>query len=281
MNEQMNEQSHPWREDLGAYLVGALDTDEAARMRRHLEECAECRAEYAELAPVVDLLAKVPAEALAPETTPSAPPDPEGWERLRARAGLAGPAAPASASAHTPSRPPRPNPGTGPGAAAGGRDGAGRADRPANRGPRRIRRPLRPTAAAAVSGALVAAAAFGLYAGLNHDDGGGDGQTTTTAGETISAVNHANGVSGTVKYSPADWGSSVSITLKGVKPGDDCVLYAMDSAGDKAVASTWWAPPVPGQSATIPGAVAMQAWDIKTFQVTTTVGEVLLTIPAS
>jgi hypothetical protein len=277
----MNEQSHPWREDLGAYLVGALDADEAARMRRHLEECAECRAEYAELVPVVDLLAKVPAEALASEATPSAPSDPEGWERLRARAGLAGPAAPGAASAYLPSRPPRPNPGFGPGTGpGGGRFDGGRADRPANRGPGRIRRPLRSTATAALSGALVAAVAFGLYAGLHKDDGG-NGPATATAAETISAVNHANGVSGTIQYSAADWGSSVSITLKGVKPGDDCVLYAMDSAGDKAVASTWWAPPVPGQNATIPGAVAMQAWDIKTFQVATTVGEVLLTIPAS
>lgn len=33
------------RTDLGAYVLGALDVDEAAAMRRHLQECPECAAE--------------------------------------------------------------------------------------------------------------------------------------------------------------------------------------------------------------------------------------------
>jgi hypothetical protein len=73
----------------------------------------------------------------------------------------------------------------------------------------------------------------------------------------------------------------VQITLKGVKPGDDCVLYATDRHGNKAVASTWWAPSVNSESATIPGGVAMAAGDIQNFQVTTSAGEVLLTVPTS
>jgi hypothetical protein len=261
----MNEEAHPWREDLGAYLVGALESDEVERMRRHLDECADCRAEYAELAPVVGLLSTVPAEALSPEAVPSAAPDPEGWERLRARSGLAGPAAPGWR--------PRPNPA--PGATP---NGAVRPGRAANRTRQsRARHPLRPTAVAALSGALVAAVAFGIYTGVNRDDGSG----VAAGAETISAANAADGVSGTIEYSPTDWGSSVQITLKGVKPGDDCVLYAMDGAGDKAVASTWWAPSVLGQSATIPGGVSMDASTIRTFQVATPTGEVLLTIPTS
>ncbi|HEX4787189.1 MAG TPA: zf-HC2 domain-containing protein [Actinospica sp.] len=261
----MNEEAHQWREDLGAYLVGALEADEVGRMRRHLDGCADCRAEYAELAPVVGLLATVPAEALAPDAVPSAPPDPEGWERLRARSGLAGPAAPGWR--------PRPNP-----VSAAAPNGAVRPGRSANRArPSRARRPLRPTAVAALSGALVAAVAFGVYTGVHQDNGSGFVAGT----ETISAANAADGVSGTVQYRPTDWGSWVQITLKGVKPGDDCVLYAMDGAGNKAVASTWWAPSVLGRSATIPGGVAMQSSNIKNFQVTTTVGTVLLTIPTS
>lgn len=264
----MNEEAHPWREDLGAYLVGALDADEAERMRRHLEECPACRAEYAELAPVVGMLASVPAEALAPDAAPVAPPDPAGWERLRARAGLTGVATIPDAA---PVRQLRIGLGSaGPGS---GQNAAG--TRPPGR-TRTRRRPLRPTAAAALSGALVAAVAFGVYAGVHQD--GGD---TAAGTETVSAADAVTGVSGTIQYRPTDWGSSVQITLKGVKPGDDCVLYAMDRAGDKAVASTWWAPYATDGSATIPGGVSMQASDIKTFQVTTTVGQVLLTIPAS
>ena len=33
------------RTDLGAYVLGALDVDEATAMRRHLQECPECAAE--------------------------------------------------------------------------------------------------------------------------------------------------------------------------------------------------------------------------------------------
>lgn len=262
MNEQ---QAHPWREDLGAYLVGALDREESERMRLHLEQCPSCRAEYEQLAPVVGLLATIPAEALTADaaaeaagagTAPAgaAAGDPAGWERLRARAGLAGAPAPSAAPEGRPaSRPVRPARG-------------------------RIKRhPLRPTAAAALSGALVAAVAFGIYAGVQG--GGNSGATAGT--DTVSAANAATGVSGTVQYRPTGWGSWVQITLKGVKPGDKCVLVAMDGAGDKAVASTWWAPYPQGQSATIPGGVSMRASDIQTFQVTTTVGRVLLTIPAS
>ena len=138
---------------------------------------------------------------------------------------------------------------------------------------------MRPGTAAAISGALVALAATGIYAGVHESNSSSSALTAAT--ETVSAANTANGVSGTIQYRPTDWGSWVQITLKGVKPGDDCVLYATDRSGNKAVASTWWAPSVIGESATIPGGVAMQASDIKNFQVTTDVGEVLLTIPAS
>lgn len=268
----MNEQSHPWREDLGAYLVGALEADEAERMRRHLDECAACRAEYLELAPAVGLLAKVPVEALTLDGSPAETPDPAMWERLSARAGLAestpaGPAGPGLGAAGSAGERYPARPGQGPATS-----------RPGNRNSsRRTRRSMRPATAAALSGALVAAAAAGVYAGVNHDGGSG----AQPGAETVSAADAATGVSASVQYGPTDWGSWVQITLKGVKPGDDCVLYAMDGAGDKTVASTWWAPTTIGQSATVPGGVAMESSAIRSFQVATSVGNVLLTIPAS
>jgi hypothetical protein len=136
---------------------------------------------------------------------------------------------------------------------------------------------MRPSTAALISGVLVAAAAFGIYAGTRPST-----STPQAAGtETITAANAADGVTGTVQYRPTDWGSWVQITLKGVKPGDDCVLYATDRHGNKAVASTWWAPSLAGATATIPGGVSMHASDIQNFQVTTTAGDVLLTVPAT
>lgn len=266
----MSEHSQLWSEELGAYLVGALEPEEAERMRRHLGECAQCRAEYAELAPVVSMLAAIPAEAVSgdDEDVPAVQPDEAMWERLRARAGFEPDPGAAIVNAGAPvrsdvRRPPLPN------------------QRPATLGGerprRRNRRPLRPAAAAAISGVLVAAAAAGVFANVHT----GGSATVASGTETVSAVNAADGVSGSVQYRAADWGSWVQITLKGVKPGDDCVLYAMDHNGDKAVASSWWAPSTLGESATIPGGVAMQTEDIANFQVTDSGGTVLLTIPAS
>jgi predicted anti-sigma-YlaC factor YlaD len=264
----MNELTDPWREELGAYLLGALDADEAERMRLHLEQCPECRAAYAELAPTVDLLAKVPAEAFAAEQSSEEPLDPAVWERLRARAGLPGAAqspsdvrfaqAPSGPRPNTLGRPPRSNAST----------------RPS----RRPRRQMRPATAALLSGVLVAGAAFGIYQGTRPSPAP---VVALGPAETVSATNAADGVSGTVQYWPTGWGSGVQITLRGVKPGDNCVLYAEDGHGNKSVASSWWAPEVYGQSATIPGGVNMASSNIKNFQVTTTVGEVLLDIPAS
>jgi anti-sigma-K factor RskA len=53
---------------LGAYALGALDVDEAAEVRRHLRECAECAAEYDSFAPLSGLLSvAVGAEAATAE----------------------------------------------------------------------------------------------------------------------------------------------------------------------------------------------------------------------
>ena len=269
MSEAMN---HQWREDLGAYLLGTLVPADAEQMRAHLEWCQACRAEYAELAPVAGLLAKVPAEAFfEPSPGPGSMPDPAMWDRLRSRAGLVGgadgssdprlranPVLPGGQRPGGTVRPPQPNP----------------ASRPSSR---RARRSMRPSTAALMSGVLVAAAAIGIFAATRPSSG-----TPEAAGtETVTAQNAADGVTGTVQYRPADWGSWVQITLKGVKPGDDCVLYAMDKHGNKAVASSWWAPDAIGSTATIPGGVAMDASDIQKFQVATTAGEVLLTVPTS
>jgi hypothetical protein len=45
------------RLELGAYLIGITTAVERARIGDHLAECAECRCELNELAPVIALLA--------------------------------------------------------------------------------------------------------------------------------------------------------------------------------------------------------------------------------
>jgi hypothetical protein len=73
----------------------------------------------------------------------------------------------------------------------------------------------------------------------------------------------------------------VQVTLKGVPPGSDCVMYAVDGSGDRSVAGSWWAPSSTSQSSTIPGGVSMQASNIRLFVVETSTGQILLTVPVS
>jgi len=60
------------RHSIGAYVLGALDIEEAAQVHRHLQDCPECAAERDALAPLPDLLGvasgaeKATAEPLSP-----------------------------------------------------------------------------------------------------------------------------------------------------------------------------------------------------------------------
>ncbi|MGY1661131.1 zf-HC2 domain-containing protein [Geodermatophilus sp. SYSU D00705] len=58
--------------DLGALLLGAFEPADRRRVEAHLDDCADCRAELAELAALPELLALVdPADLEAPHVTPS------------------------------------------------------------------------------------------------------------------------------------------------------------------------------------------------------------------
>ncbi len=61
----------PWRELLGAHVLGGLDEDERAGVDAHLEGCATCRAERAELAPMAELLPLADLRSL--ESAPAPP----------------------------------------------------------------------------------------------------------------------------------------------------------------------------------------------------------------
>jgi len=61
-----------WREMLGAYLLGQLSSEERIALEAHLDGCAECRAELAELRPVAMALAAADPEHLGTPPTPPA-----------------------------------------------------------------------------------------------------------------------------------------------------------------------------------------------------------------
>ncbi|MGH3682062.1 MAG: zf-HC2 domain-containing protein [Natronosporangium sp.] len=63
------------RDSLGAYVLGALETEEEAPMRIHLVRCPACRAERDDLAGVARLLrAAMPIPAAAHGARPPHPP---------------------------------------------------------------------------------------------------------------------------------------------------------------------------------------------------------------
>jgi len=62
----MTETNHErWSEDVAAYLLGALEADEAAALERHAEGCERCQAEIRWLTPALDALPES-AERLQP-----------------------------------------------------------------------------------------------------------------------------------------------------------------------------------------------------------------------
>lgn len=66
MNDRSGQTPHDeLRDDLAAYALGALEEDEAERLRRHLETCVACRRQLLWLRPAVELLPRT-VEQLAP-----------------------------------------------------------------------------------------------------------------------------------------------------------------------------------------------------------------------
>jgi predicted anti-sigma-YlaC factor YlaD len=71
------------RGELAAYLLGALDDSERVGLRDHLAGCADCRAEFDELAPLPGLLSRISVDEL---TRDAVSPDPGFTDRTMAAA---------------------------------------------------------------------------------------------------------------------------------------------------------------------------------------------------
>jgi len=91
-----------------------------------------------------------------------------------------------------------------------------------------------------------------------------------------SGTNPANGVRVTADVFREDWGSSIHLTVSGVKPGDDCQLWAVGRSGAQQELGSWrvgyegWA--------TVDGATDMPAAQISTLKVVTSSGSNLMTL---
>jgi anti-sigma-K factor RskA len=162
----MSETRHDrWREDVAAYMLGALDPEAAAALERHAEGCERCREQMRWLTPAVDAL---------PEAVERVEPPPGLRTRLLAEAQ-------ADAAEHTPAV-----------------EGVGWRGRASSWLRGLGRRGLRPAVGFAAL-ALVVAAVLG-YA-IGGDSGGDGGGSTITAGKApgVTATMVDEGDGGTLR----------------------------------------------------------------------------------
>jgi len=251
---------------LGAYVLGALEREERARLEEHLETCAICREELDRLAPLPGLLSRLTLdEAEVLETTELGPEEVDP-----AAAGSAADAGPLerplgrepAGSAALFGRAPRPEP-------------AYTSAAPLERAlfaVARERRRSRLMRASAVAAALVLAA-VALVGGPLLGDDGADGPAPLTA----AASDLQTGVRGSAELTREPWGTRVELSLAGVRPGEHCRLVARAVGGRTEVAATWRAGYL--GTAEVPGAVAIPADRLASLDVVTADDRVLVRMP--
>jgi hypothetical protein len=93
---------------------------------------------------------------------------------------------------------------------------------------------------------------------------------------TVSATSPTTDVSATVVVTPTESGTELALTLSGVTAGEHCQLVAVGRDGSREVASTWIADYEGG--AIVTGNTSVTRADLRRLDVTTTDGNVLVTL---
>jgi hypothetical protein len=240
-----------YRRALGAYLLGALDRDEEARLTEHLRSCPRCHAELLDLGGVVADLAvltpaadNIPTGSIAPARTDAA-----AGTKLRAAT---------TVRRHR---------------------GA------ATTVPRR--RLFAVAAVAAVAACLAAAGAVGFTMGREGSREGGPmvAAPASPAGTHIAEGRDSTAtVTGRAELTPAAWGTAIQITVAGtqqvVDAGVRCTLLAVSRTGESEPAGSWTVPersPTPAGER-IPAATAIPLRDLSKLLVVTSDGRELLAV---
>ncbi|MFJ5535396.1 zf-HC2 domain-containing protein [Streptomyces sp. NPDC093261] len=262
----MNAEHDALRLALGGYVLGALPSGEMERVRVHLAQCADCRAEHTQLAGCAALLVTVTEAEASGQTVPRAEGDLA--DRLVARA------------AENAQGSPRERAGVPAGSQA---PQGGVLERLLQQAAARRRRTWRlQLAGAAASLTFIAAAAGGTWlaaVGSLGSQARPPGPTAPTAWRTFSGSDPTTGVSASVKVSPSAWGSVLQVSAKGAPAGITCRLQAVGPGGARADGATWRAGEYP-PGTTIPGAVPMSPGTIEHFEIIAGNGQKLVTIRA-
>lgn len=262
----MSAEHDAFRLALGGYVLGTLPSAEMERVRVHLAECAECRAEHTQLAGLPALLATVTEAEASGRTVPTS--DEDLAHRLVARAAE-------SAQGSLTERPDAP--------AVSQAPEVGVLERLLQQAAARRRRTWRlQLAGVAASLTFIAAAAGGTWLAAIGSVGSQatpPGPTAPTAWRTFSGSDPTTGVSASVKASPSAWGSVLQVSAKGAPAGITCRLQAVGPGGARTDGATWMAGEYP-PGTTIPGAVAMHPGAIEHFEILAGNGQKLVTIRA-
>ncbi|MDF3302498.1 anti-sigma factor [Streptomyces tropicalis] len=262
----MNAEHDTLRLALGGYVLDTLPSPEMERVRAHLAECPECRAEHTRLAGLPALLATVTEAEASGQTVPTA--DADLAHRLVARAAE-------NAQRSLPERPAAPVVAQAP--------ERGVLERLLQQAASRRRRTWRlQLAGVAASLTFIAAAAGGTWLAAIGSVGSQatpPGPTAPVAWRTFSGSDPTTGVSASVKVSPSAWGSVLQVSAKGAPAGITCRLQAVGPGGARTDVASWRAGQYP-PGTTIPGAVAMSPQAIGHFEILTGNDQKLVTIRA-
>jgi hypothetical protein len=229
--------------DVGAYLLGVLDGPGMTRFEDHLAGCPRCGRELDELAGVLPALAELgpPGGGVPVLDVRAAEIAREGGPPLtRLLAEV----------------------------------GAHRARRR-----RRTRQALMAVAVLVVGGPVLAVTAS------RHADGPDGGPSANTVAARHAAGDPVTGAHASIRLTATSWGSTVDLELTGVRGPDHCHLVAVGRNGSRETVSTW-SVPAGGYDASggrrpldVNGASGFQPTDIRRFDVLTSAGRLLVSVP--
>ncbi|MEW9528786.1 anti-sigma factor [Microbispora sp. NPDC049125] len=251
------------RISLGVYVLGALDDDEAAQVEAHLDDCPACRAELAELSGLPSRLALVSADDIDRAAQPPravldrlVAASARRSRRSRVLLALAASAVVAAlggtawlSAAHQTGGPSTADTGVAAGAAPA-RSSAARVEADQN--------PASP-----------------LLAADSPDPSAAKAAPPTEVSRENAGVRLA------VRLTPQAGGTKVVAEVSGVPSGTVCSLQAVGRDGTVTAVGSWLAGPggYQGGAATFEGATALQAGEIRRFELTTPDGRRLVTLP--
>lgn len=135
------------------------------------------------------------------------------------------------------------------------------------------------------NGALAAAAAAVLIAGTaavsTTEHGGSQPQALPRPvwAATIQASNPATRVWASVRYAPRRWGTDIEARIIGVAAGTRCQLWVTDPGGQRIPAGSWTVATA-RTALWYPASASLSAASVRSFQITTSQGKSLVTIPA-